>query len=121
DRGEFARSAAGGGDALLRRLRLTRQRDVAGRGLVPRGGDADERLMDLLVGEAHGVEVRPVGRALRPFRHMPARPPALVDPGFLDVVWHGAPPGSARRLAPYKARGPVASASPVLGGIAGCR
>ena len=36
------------GDALLHRLGLPHQRDVAGRGLVPAGGDADERLMDLL-------------------------------------------------------------------------
>jgi hypothetical protein len=35
--------------AQLHRLRLTAQRDVAGRGLVPAGCDADEGLMDFLV------------------------------------------------------------------------
>ena len=35
DGGEFARRAAGGGDALLDRLRLALQRDVARRRLVP--------------------------------------------------------------------------------------
>jgi hypothetical protein len=37
DGAEFARRAAGGRDALLDRLRLAHQRDVAGRGLVPAG------------------------------------------------------------------------------------
>ena len=48
DGAELARRAAGGRDALLHRLRLAHQRDVAGRGLVPAGRDADERLVDLL-------------------------------------------------------------------------
>ena len=44
DGGEFARRAAGCRDALLGRLGLARQRDVAGRRLVPGGDDADDRL-----------------------------------------------------------------------------
>ena len=53
-------------DALLHRLRLAAQGDVAGRGLVPAGGDADEGLVDLLLGQAHGVVVGAVRRAGRP-------------------------------------------------------
>ena len=44
-----------GGDALLDRLGLAHQRDIAGRGLVPAGGDADEGLVDLLGGQPHRV------------------------------------------------------------------
>ncbi len=54
-----------GGDALLHRLRLAHQRDVAGRGLVPARGHADEGLVDLLGGQTHRVVVGPVRRALR--------------------------------------------------------
>ena len=39
-------------DALLDRLRLAHQRDVAGRRLVPAGGHADEGLVDLLARSA---------------------------------------------------------------------
>src|SRR5256885_8585621 len=48
DGAEFARGAAGSRNAFLDRLRLAHQRDIAGRGLVPAGRDADERLVDLL-------------------------------------------------------------------------
>ena len=48
DGAEFARRAAGGGNAALDGLGLAHQRDVAGCGLVPAGGNADERLVDLL-------------------------------------------------------------------------
>ena len=81
DGAEFARGAAGGGDALLDRLRLAHQRDIAGRGLVPAGRDADERLVDLLGGQPHRVEIGPMGRALRPLRHVTARQP-LLDVGL---------------------------------------
>ena len=53
---------------LLHRLRLARQRDVAGRGLVPAGGDADERLVDLLLGQAHRIVIRAMRRAVRAHR-----------------------------------------------------
>ena len=79
DGGELARRAAAGGDALLHRLRLALERDVAGRGLVPGGRDADQRLVDLLGGQPHRVEVGAVRRALRPFGHMAARKARLVD------------------------------------------
>ena len=63
DGAELARRAAGGVDALLGGLRLAHQGDVAGRGLVPARHHADERPMDLLLGETHGVVVGAVRRA----------------------------------------------------------
>ena len=42
-----------------------RQRDVAGRGLVPAGGDADEGLVDLVLGQPHRVVVAAMRRAIR--------------------------------------------------------
>ncbi len=47
DGAEFARGAVGGGDALLDGLGLAHQRNIAGGGFVPAGGDADEGLVDL--------------------------------------------------------------------------
>ena len=41
-----------GGDPKLDRLGLAHQRDIAGRGFVPAGRDADEGLMDLLAASA---------------------------------------------------------------------
>ena len=67
DGAELARRGADGGDAHLDRLRLPHQRDIARRGLVPAGGDADERLMDLLRGQPHRVIKGAVRRPLRPF------------------------------------------------------
>ena len=67
DRAEFARGGTTGSDALLDRLGLPHQRDVAGRGLIPTGRNANERLMDLLTGQAHRVIERAVRRSLRPF------------------------------------------------------
>ena len=109
DGGELARRAAGGRDAALRRLRLARQRDVAGRGLVPGGGDADDRLVDLLLGEAHGIEIGAVRRALGPDRDVAARQLRLVEisdcarrpasqrlPSFVPATL----PGPARGLPP---------------------
>ena len=95
DGGEFARRAAVGGDALLDRLRLALQRDVAGRGLVPGRRHADQRLVNLLAGEAHGIEVRAMRRPLRPFGHMPARQPRFVD---VVAIHRPIPPGAAARL-----------------------
>src|SRR5262249_54485578 len=77
-----------------RGLRLARQRDVARRGLIPCGGDADQGLMDLLIREPHGVKIGAVRRALRTLRDMPARQLALIDCEFLDVVLHGGLPAS---------------------------
>ncbi len=60
------------GDAELHRLRLPHQRDVARGGFVPAGGNADERLMDLLLGQPHRIVEGAVRRPLRPFRGVPA-------------------------------------------------
>src|SRR5262249_5744315 len=92
------------GDPLLRRLRLARQRDVAGCRLVPGRGDADDRLVDLLRRQPHRVEEGAVRRPLRPDRHMPARQARFVDAGPADIVGHdGSPrvaiPGVWRNLA----------------------
>src|SRR6476620_4618894 len=77
DGAEFARRAAGGRDALLDCLRLAHQRDVAGSGFVPAGGDTHEWLMNLLAREPHGIIVRAVRRALGPLGHVPAGQPCL--------------------------------------------
>ena len=66
DRGEFARRAERLLHAELHRLRLPVQRDVAGRGLVPAGGDADQRLMNFSLRDPHRIEIAAVRRALRP-------------------------------------------------------
>src|SRR3982074_2906000 len=81
DGAEFARSAACGGNALLDRLGLPHQRDVAGRGLVPARRHADERLVDLLGGEPHGIEIGAMRRPFRALRHMTARQ-SLLDVGL---------------------------------------
>src|SRR5262249_59028448 len=57
---------------LLDRLRLAHQGDVARRGLVPAGGDAHERLMNLLLRQPHGVIVGAMGRAFGAFRDVAA-------------------------------------------------
>ena len=72
DGAELARRAVGGSDALLGGLSLTHQGNIAGRGLIPAGRHADERLVDLLGGEAHGIEVGAMGRARGSFRHVTA-------------------------------------------------
>ncbi len=78
DRGEFARRAAGLVDALLHRLRLARERDVARRGLVPAGGDADEGLVDLVLGQPHRVVVAAMRCAAGSHRHVAGRHARLV-------------------------------------------
>jgi hypothetical protein len=100
DRGELARRAVGLLDAQLHRLRLTVQRDVAGRGLVPAGRDADEGLVDLLLGQPHRVEIRPVRRARRPLGHVAAGQLGLV------VLWSGL--DGAQRLDGGAFRGAIA-------------
>src|SRR5262249_13120878 len=77
DGAELARGAVGGGDAFLDRLGLAHQRDVAGGGLVPAGGHADERLVDLLGRQTHGVIIGAVWRPLRAFGHTPAWQPVF--------------------------------------------
>ncbi len=64
-----------GGDPKLDRLGLAHQRDIAGRGLVPAGGDADERLMNLLPRQPHRVIERAVRRAVGAFGGVPAWQP----------------------------------------------
>src|ERR1700737_1043547 len=81
DGAEFARRTAGGGDALLDRLGLTHQRDVAGRSLIPARRHADKRLVDLVGGQPHGIEIRAMGRPFRALRHMTARQ-SLLDVGL---------------------------------------
>ncbi len=79
DGAELARRAAGGGHALLHGLGLAHQRDVARRGLVPAGGDADEGLMDLLGGQTHGIVIGAMGRAGGTLGDVPARQTRLIE------------------------------------------
>src|ERR1700722_12697771 len=78
---EFARGAAGGGDALLDRLGLAHQRNIAGCGFVPARRHADKRLVDLTGGQPHGIEIGAVRRPFRALRHMTARQ-SLLDVGL---------------------------------------
>jgi hypothetical protein len=79
DGGELAGRSAGTVDAELHRLRLAIERNVAGRGLVPAGCDADDRLVDLRLGEAHGIEIRAMRRPLRSDGRVPAGHLRLVE------------------------------------------
>src|SRR5262249_35197918 len=72
DRAELAWRATRGGDAFLHCLGLPHQGDVAGCSFIPAGCNADERLMDLLARQTHGIIVGAMGRAIRPFRHVTA-------------------------------------------------
>jgi hypothetical protein len=76
-------------------LRLTVQRDVAGGGLVPAGGDADQRLMDLFLVQAHGIEVGAMRRAGWPLGHI-----AAGQFGFINTLvrGHGGLPGNFVRF-----------------------
>src|ERR1700729_533600 len=47
------------------------------------GGHADERLVDLLGGQPHGIEIRAMRRAFRPLRHVTARQ-SLLDVGLVS-------------------------------------
>ena len=69
---EFARRRAAGGDAKFHRLGLAHQRDIAGRRLVPAGGDADEWLMNLLPRQPHRVIKRAMRRTVGAFGRVPA-------------------------------------------------
>src|SRR3974377_446083 len=73
DGAEFARRSTDRRNSLLDRLRLAHQRDIAGGGLVPAGGDANERLVDLFPRQTHSVIKGPMWRAIRSFGGMPAR------------------------------------------------
>ena len=64
---------ADGRDPKFHRLGLAHQRDIAGRRLVPAGGDPDEGLMDLLRRQPHGVIERAVRRPVGAFGRVPAR------------------------------------------------
>ena len=66
-----------GRHALLGGLGLAHQRDVAGRGFVPAGRDADERLMDLRGGQTHGVIIRAMRGALGTLGDVPAWQPVF--------------------------------------------
>ena len=65
DRVELHRCAAGGTDALLDVFRQTSLVVVAGHGLDPRRGNADERLGEVLVRETDRLEHGPGGRSIR--------------------------------------------------------
>jgi hypothetical protein len=62
---EFARRGPDHRDATLDRLSLSHQGDIAGSRFVPAGRNADERLVDLLFGQTHGIVESAVRRALR--------------------------------------------------------
>ena len=70
---------AAAADALLHRLRLAHQRDVARGRLVPAGGDADEGLVDLLARQTHGVIIGAMGRAGGTLGDVPARQTRLIE------------------------------------------
>ena len=72
DDGELDGRAAGHADAGLDRLGDLVQMDVAGDDLVLGVGDADHGPVDLLVGEAHGLEQGAVGGFLQAFFHQVA-------------------------------------------------
>src|SRR6185436_7434285 len=72
DGDELARRAAGGADAALGDLGMALERGVAGRGFIPARHHADERLGDVLLGQAHGVVEGAVRRTLRPRLHVAA-------------------------------------------------
>ena len=66
---------------------LAHQRGVAGRGLVPAGRHADERLGDLAAAQPHGVVVGPVRRARGPLGRMAAGKFGLV-PAAVGLAVH---------------------------------
>jgi hypothetical protein len=72
DGAEFARGAIGVRNALLDRLGLPHQRNVARCSFVPAARHANEGLADLLTRQPHCIIIRAVRRALRPFRYVTA-------------------------------------------------
>ena len=102
DGAELARGAAGGGDALLDGLRLAHQRDVAGRGFVPAGGDADEGLVDLPGRQTHRVIIRAVRRPLWTFGNVTARQLGL-QVGLASIIGvHANVHATAARLQTFR-------------------
>ncbi len=79
DGGEFPGRASGRIDAFLCRPGLALERDVARRGFVPTGDDADQGPVNLGFRQPHGVKERPVRRALRPLGHVTAGQPGFVE------------------------------------------
>src|SRR5215207_3210682 len=73
DRAEFSWCPPRRGYAFLHRLSLAHEGDIAGGGLVPARGDADERLVNLLASQPHRIVIGPMRRALRTLGYMPAR------------------------------------------------
>ena len=73
--------------AGLHVLRQPAEVDVAGHRLVAGVADGDDRLREVIVGQAHRVEVRAVGRALGALGHLPA-PGLDVALGSLSS-WRG--------------------------------
>ena len=91
DGGEFARCAEAFLHTQFHRLSLPVQRDVARRGLVPAGRDANEGLRDLFLGDPHGIVIRPMRRTRRTFGYM-----TTGKIGFVELLFqHGWPPGLA--------------------------
>src|SRR5262245_36779473 len=79
DGAEFARRAVRRRHALLHRLRLAHQRNVARRSFVPTGGDADKGLMDLLTRETHGVVIGTMGSPGGTLGDVPAGQTRLIE------------------------------------------
>ena len=75
DGAELARRRAYGRYALLHRLRLAHERDVAGCRFIPAGRYANERLMDLPRRQTHRVIEGAMRRALRALGGVAARQP----------------------------------------------
>src|SRR6185437_9031462 len=86
DGAKFAGRTSGFLDTFFGGLRLTHQRDVAGRGFIPAGHDAHERLMNLALRQAHRVVIRAVRRAFRPFCHVARGEFRFVEGRHLDLV-----------------------------------
>ena len=78
DGGELTRRAERLLHTALDRLGLAREGDIAGGGLVPACGHADEGLVDLLLGQPHGVIIAAMRRAIRPHGHVARRQARLV-------------------------------------------
>ena len=105
DRAELQRVAAGRVHALLGRLRQPVEGQVARRDLVPRAGDADDRLVPVAVPHPDGAEHAAGGRGLDPVGHRAAA-------GF-RIDRHRGPSGTTfGRTACYpRPRGPLAGTS----------
>ena len=72
DGGKFTRCAQRLFHAHLDGLRLTVQRNVTGRRLVPAGGHTHQRLVNFFLGHAHRIVIRPMRCAFGPFGHVSA-------------------------------------------------